>query len=163
MLCIACAMQHAQAQANEMEVKSVMIEKISRFVVWPHEEEDTHFVIDILGEGPINPYLKEIYKSRTIAGKPVIIHEIEKIEDMDSCHVLFVNNCSSEIKDDILKYTENKPILTIGDAEGCTQSGVILNLITVNNRVQFECNLTNLKKTNLDVSYRLLELAKIVR
>lgn len=156
-------MQQARAQANEMEVKSVMIEKISRFVVWPHEEEATHFVIDVLGKGPINSYLKEIYKNRTIAGKPVLIHEIDKLEDMDSCHVLFVNNCRSDDKEKLLRYTENKAILTIGDAEGCTQSGVILNLITVNNRVQFECNLTNLKNTNLDVSYRLLELAKIVR
>src|SRR5947208_2904068 len=55
------------------------------------------------------------------------------------------------------------PILTIGDTPGFAKSGGMINLILENNRVRFEVNVKAAKDADLNISSRLLALARIVQ
>ena len=54
------------------------------------------------------------------------------------------------------------PILTIGETPGFAARGGIINLTLEDNKVRFEVNIGAAKQANLNISSRLLALAKIV-
>jgi hypothetical protein len=62
----------------------------------------------------------------------------------------------------ILRETEGRPVLTIGDTDGFAQAGVILNLYTFDQRVRIEANTTAAARAGLRLSSQLLRLARIV-
>jgi hypothetical protein len=53
------------------------------------------------------------------------------------------------------------PILTIGDAPGFARRGGIINFMLEDNKVRFEVNVEAAKHAVLNISSRLLALAKI--
>jgi hypothetical protein len=55
-----------------------------------------------------------------------------------------------------------KSILTVGETEMFTRQGGIINFITVDNKVRYEINLDAARRADLDISSKLLRLAKIV-
>jgi hypothetical protein len=55
------------------------------------------------------------------------------------------------------------PILTVGDMPGFAKSGGIINLVLEDNRMRFEVNVKAAKDADLNISSRLLALARIVQ
>jgi hypothetical protein len=54
------------------------------------------------------------------------------------------------------------PVLTIGETPGFATSGGMINLVLEDNRVRFEVNVKAAKEADLNISSRLLALARIV-
>lgn len=153
----------APAQIGETRLKSIWLEKFSKFIEWPTTDSLDYFTIAILGDGDINQYLQEIYKNRTIKNKPVRIKVIDKIDNLESCNILFVNAEQAKDLDKVLDKVRSKPILTIGDTQGFAKKGVIINFYLEQNKVRFELNISAAKSSGLDVDFRLLEAAKIIK
>ena len=63
---------------------------------------------------------------------------------------------------DIINTVKSLPILTIGETPGFARRGCIINLIVEDNKVRFEVNLDAAKLADLNISSRLLALAKII-
>jgi hypothetical protein len=63
---------------------------------------------------------------------------------------------------DILKLTDGKPILTVGDTDGFAQDGVLVNFFSSGSYIRFEVNIDRAEKSKLKFSSRLLKLAKLV-
>jgi len=156
----------AEGQHNieEAALKSVWLAHFSKFIEWPNIDDTTeHFVIKVLGNNTFNGYLEKIYNERQIKGKKVKIEYIEEPSQIGHCHILFISRNKKKYLEEIRTILEDKPILTIGDTEGYAKDGVMINFFIDNNRVGFEVNISTTKKMDLDVSFRLLELAKIVK
>lgn len=162
-LCFLFFNVEAPAQIGETRLKSIWLEKFSKFIEWPANDSLDYFTITILGEGVINGYLEEIYKNRTIKNKPVKIKVIDKVDSLEACNILFVNAEQAKELDKILDKVKSKPILTIGDTQGFAKQGVIINFYLEQNKVRFELNISAAKSSGLDVDFRLLEAAKIVK
>lgn len=149
---------------REYEVKTALIYSIIKFVSWPESDKNrigSPLCIAVLGQDPFNKDIDAI-RGKTLKGRPVEIKRIHRIEDIKGCEVLFI--CSSEKWQlpRILKYVQNLPVLTIADLGGFAQAGGMINLITVNNRVQFEINNNAAIRAQLRISSQLLKLAKII-
>ena len=54
------------------------------------------------------------------------------------------------------------PVLTIGETPGFAKNGGIINLILEDNKVRFEVNVQAAKDADLNISSRLLALARII-
>lgn len=154
---------NASAQIGETRLKSIWLEKFSKFIEWPTNDSLEYFTITILGKGDINQYLESIYKDRTIKDKPVRIRVIDHIDSLNGANILFINNDCAKDLDKILELVEDKPILTIGDTQGFARRGIIINFYLDQNKVRFELNISAAKSSGLDVDFRLLEAAKIVK
>jgi hypothetical protein len=55
------------------------------------------------------------------------------------------------------------PVLTIGEIPGFAKRGGIINLVLEDNKVHFEVNVEAAKEADLNISSRLLALARIVQ
>src|SRR6185312_15850857 len=99
------------AQDFEYKVKAEFLERFTRFIEWPDDSPlnnpDKPFCICVAGKNPFGSYLK---------GKAVEIHQIEQLpEELPKCQILFIAQSEKNKLGDILKLTDGKPILTVGD------------------------------------------------
>lgn len=82
--------------------------------------------------------------------------------DMNGCHALFIPADARGELHDLLEKAENMGILTIGDSEGYTQAGVILNLKLVQGKLRFDVNMKTAHRSSLKISANLLRLAQTI-
>ena len=157
------------SQTNETTLKTVFIERFTRFVEWPAEtfddKEDSadFFALGIYGNSPLLPEIRDLYSRQTIKGKKVKILEFNHPNKITDCHALFISKCDDATLKKILIHLDNKPILTISDTDGFAQKGVHINMFKENNMIRFEINADAVQNDGLEVSYMLLKLAKIVK
>ena len=156
----------SETPIEEDTLKAVYIEKFTRFVEWPKESEidDTSkpFVIGIIGESPFEPALKEIFSSRKIRDKNVVVRRISGMDRIADCHLLFISNISKEKLQKVLSAIKGRPILTVSDTEGFARSGVFINFYVLDNKLRFEINERAVRESKLTFSYLLMQIAKIV-
>ncbi len=156
----------AFAQQSEYTIKAVFLEHFTRFIEWPESSNiaDTSypFFIAIIGENPFGSILDQIYTEQKIRNKKVEILYISTPDGITDCHILFVSSSNKEILPEILSRTRNKPILTVSDTKGFAENGVLINFYLAGNKIKFEINETAVHESGLVMSYRLLNLARIV-
>ncbi len=156
----------AFAQTSEYTIKAAFLERFTRFIEWPEESavSDTteSFVLAIIGENPFGSILEQLYANQKIKNKEVEIQSLSNLDEISDCHLLFISKSKEKELSKILSLTKDKPILTISDANGFAENGVLINLYLAENKIRFEINETAVKISGLTISYLLLNAAKIV-
>lgn len=152
----------ADGDDPESEYKAYFIYTFSKYVEWEDLDADSTFIIGVIGNSNLAPYLERIAEVKSIKGKKIIIRRWPRTSDIGECHMLFIPRSQKDHLDEIRKKTEGKPILTVGDTKGFAQKGVCINLINIRDRIGFEVNMTTIDDTTLKVSSQLLKLANSV-
>ena len=75
----------------------------------------------------------------------------------------FVSTSEKRRMGDILQRAGGSSILTVSDVEGFCEKGGIIELLVSDDRLRFEVNLAEARRTHLQLSSKLLALAKLVR
>lgn len=149
--------------ADERIVKAVYLERFTRFVDWPAatdvEDSGGYFVMGVVGRNPFEKILYDIYRQQKIKGKPVKIIEIRDLNQLESCHLLYIAPTAHNSLKEIIRRTEGKPILLIGDSPGYADNRVHINMIDHHGHIHFEINEIAARKANLYISYLLLQQA----
>lgn len=160
-----CVEHHAYSQnATASAIKASWIDHFSKFIEWPNINDTTStFVIKVIGEDEFDGFLNKIYDERSIKNLPVQVYFIKDVNEIGDCHILYISKSKRNLLDNIFETIGSKPILTLGSTYGYAQEGVIINFYTEDNKIRFEFNISAAKEIDLDVSFRLLELAKIVK
>lgn len=153
-----------QQQLEAAALKSAWLEHFTKFIEWPNISDSTsHFIITVIGQDNFDGYLDRIYAQRKIKNRPVKINYINTPEEIEDCHILFISSNMKKQLSAIIDEVSTRPILTVSDESGFAEQGVMINFYKENNRLSFEINISNTQSSELDMSFRLLELAKIVR
>jgi hypothetical protein len=154
----------AQTPATpEYQVKAVFLFNFTHFINWPpssFSSDQAPFVIGIFGNNPFGSYLNEVVSVEKVNGHPIVVNYYKNIEDIKTCHILFVN------KTDINRINEfqtfnDRNTLTVSDSPDFMQKGGMIRFFTRNNKIQLQINLDAVKSAKLDVSSKLLRLAEI--
>ncbi len=154
----------AQAPVEEYKIKAAFIFNFTQFVNWPEQSlgpPGSPFVIGILGEDPFEGYLQEIIKGESVKGHPLVIRHFKNVEDVKSCHVLFIDIKGND--DAILKKLEGRNILTISEEEKFAHDGGMVRIYTKQNKIQIQINPEAANKASLTISSKLLKLVEIVK
>lgn len=153
-------------QPIEYALKVAFIERFTLFTDWPEnvKMEDTTkpFVISVIGNNSFEDKLDHFSYSKKIKRRKIEVRYINKISEIIGSHILFISKSEKVNLSSILKYTENRPILTIGDTDGFAEQGVIINMYSQNNQLRFQINETAQKLSGLYMNFKLLSLAEIV-
>jgi len=155
------------SQASIYVLKAVYLEKFSRFITWPEEslidKTCEPFIISVIGETPLTKNLNQIYAMQEIKNKRVIIKNIHNFNEIQGSHILFIAESEKKSIDQIIAITKQQPILTIGETKGFAEKGVLINFFEKDNKLRFEINETAVLKSPLQMSFYLLNSAKIVQ
>ncbi|MFH1371777.1 MAG: YfiR family protein [Planctomycetota bacterium] len=179
--CLLASEVHPSTQSGqykEYEVKAAFIYNFLKFVDWPKEKmtNNKQIIIGVIGENPFGS-AADVFKNKKVEDRDVVLkyfeglEEIKKMSEKDrtaneeslkTCHLLFI--CPSEQKQvrEITELLSKNGVLTVGDTDGFTESGVVINFFMEDNKIRFNINLTAAEKSGLKIRSQLLRLAKKV-
>jgi len=141
---------------TDYQVISGAIYNISKYTTWPGPlDMSKPFIIGVIGKLPRG---EQIYLSRDAAidKRRVIVKYYSSLEEIKSPEVLFIASSEAHRLDEILKYIEGKPILTIGDTKGFAQKGVIINFYVKGIRECFEVNYDAYRRSGIQIHSNVL-------
>ncbi len=154
-LCAVCLLSGAaHAASSSDKLKAVFIYKFFKYVTWPESNEP--YKICLKGKVQFKDVLQLIQeKQKKVI--PTEIIEINDIKNAQNCHILFFNNLQ---KDEL---TGLKDVLTISDKRNFIDMGGMIQLLDNDKKVELVVNLSPIQKSQLKISSRLLDVAKVER
>ena len=150
---------------REYQVKAVFLFNFTQFVEWPVDafpEPQTSFIIGILGKDPFENYLEQTVTGEKVNGHPLVIRHYKNIEEIKTCHILFINQAEINKQDQAIINLKGKFILTVSDGNDFIQRGGMIRFITKDNKIQIEINPDAARESNLTISSKLLRIAEVV-
>jgi hypothetical protein len=160
---IACYGQNNPLQ--EYQVKAIFLFNFSQFTEWPAAAFDSPtapIIIGILGKNPFGTFLNETIVGEKVNGRPLILKYYKEGEDIDKCHILYINLSESEHINQILNTLKGKNVLTISDSESFIFQGGMIRFLTLKNKIRLQINPEEAKKDQLIISVKVLKLAEII-
>ncbi len=160
----ALAMESVDAASAQYEVKVAFIHNFTKFIDWPpkvFEDENSTFRIGILGTGPIDKPLMNL-NGNTVHKRSLEVSRVKNLNKVSQYHVIFVNPSENGRIRSILRTLKGTGILTIGDTPGFAEQCGVINFYLKSGKVRFEINIEASRRENLQISSKLLRLARIV-
>jgi hypothetical protein len=147
--------------SGEYEVKAAFLYKFASFVEWPSPSDAAPLCIGIVGKDPFGAILDRVVEGKVLNGRPFLIRRFKPGQNISDCQILFIGS-SEKPRFRSLVESLQRPVLTVGDTPGFCQSGGIINMELLNDRVHLLINPDAAGKARLRLSSKLLSLATIV-
>ena len=148
--------------SGEYEVKAAFLYKFASFVGWPETVRNEAVGICIVGRDPFGTALERVVEGKTIGGRKFVVRRLKEWKAGAPCHILFVGGSDQQRLRAVLGQVRHETILTVGDVVGFCENGGGINLIVVDSKVKLEINPDATGRSGLQVSSKLLSLARIV-
>jgi len=166
---------NAQNTAGSAEylIKAGFIYNFANLVQLPSSsfaQADSPIVIVILGEDHFGTTLDRALDGKKVNARSFVIKRAKSISELQrtlgpqkDCQILYVSSSEMPHLSDAIQMLKGVPVLTIGETPGFARNGGIINLILEDNKVRFEVNVAAAKDADLNISSRLLALARIIQ
>jgi uncharacterized protein DUF4154 len=158
------ALSNAQT-ATEYQVKAAYLYNFAKFVEWPSRDfasPTAPIQLCVLNDQSFEVELNRIAKGKFVTGHPVSVVPVQTAEHSRSCHILFINSSQEGQTRHIIEVLRDTTVLTVGETKGFAENGGIINFVLQDDRVQFQVNHRAAKQAGLNISSRLLAVAKVV-
>ena len=147
---------------NEYELKSAFVFNFLKYIEQPPGTSSSKDLrLCIFGGEELSPF-------NTLKGKAPRDVQIEIISNrqdaiVGKCNVIFISATVGEKELSILNSFKGNGILTIGESPEFCRHGGMISFFQDNQRIRFEINITTTKQASINVSSKLLQLAKILK
>ena len=156
--------------AKLQKVQAAYLYNFTKFVQWPKsafQNDSASFVVAVLGDGPIEWILADTLRAKRVAGHPIVFRKFqwERTQDqfeLQTCHIVFINESQSEDFDEVLSALRGHPVLVVSDIHDFARSGGMIGFVLEHGRIRFQINRVALERAKLKASAKLLKLARIV-
>jgi hypothetical protein len=159
------AVVHAQ-ELDEYQVKAAFLYNFVKFVEWPPQtfkNPTDRIAICILGQDPFGGALDDAVKGKIFEGRAFVVPRISDVREASGCQILFVSASESKRARAVLAELKASSILTVGETEGFTTEGGVINFKLEEGRVRLRVNVEAAERAKLRISSKLLSLAQIVK
>jgi hypothetical protein len=153
----------AESQDSEYVIKAAFLFNFAKFVTWPEgsfKDDLSPISLFVLGRDPFQDALDSI-KDKSIKGRKLIIRRIQKMEETERCHILFISPSEKATMPQLIRSLG--PVLTVSETQRFCQQGGMINFIKSENRIQLEINPDAAQQKKLIINPSLLKLANIVK
>jgi hypothetical protein len=90
------------------------------------------------------------------------VHRYRNISELDNCQILFIDRSEITRLGQILTALDHHSTLTVSQADGAAQHGVMIQFATENNRIRLRINVDSARAAGLTISSKLLRPAEII-
>jgi hypothetical protein len=162
---LAVALLHAPAQAVERsELEAAIVYNILLFVEWPPQANPPPggpLVLCVDPGSRVSTPLKSL-AGRRVRSYRLELHELAANESARSCHALFVDSASRLPAAAQRRALRGAPVLVIGDEPAGADEPSTIRLDDAAGRIAFDVDLAQARASGLQISSRLLRLARKV-
>jgi hypothetical protein len=156
------------SDSSEYLIKAGFIYNFAKFVEWPSTaftEAESPIVIGVIGVDPFGSLIDRIVEDKKIGSHGFVVKRFKwgkDLKELKDCKILFISPSERAHIDEILQQVKGLPILTVGETPGFAERGGMIRFTLEDNRVRFEVNVEAARQADLNISSRLLTLAKII-
>jgi YfiR/HmsC-like len=153
-----------QVTGPEYEVKLGFIYNFANFVTWPHEAFKNAPGALTLCFASDDPSSDVLYKldGKHIKGRKIKVMAYQEDVCVEQSQIIFFGTQDKTFIQKVLELVKGKSILTIGEVDGFTSMGGIIDFFEEHNRLRFKVNLDAAQRAGLKMSSQLLVSAQIV-
>jgi hypothetical protein len=155
-----------QGQVNEYQVKAVFLYNFARYVEWPSQSfkaANASVTICILGQNPFGNALEQAVAGKDVEGRSLVVRQISDFQTGGNCQILFVGSSERKRFRSMAVRLKGSGVLTVGETQGFTADGGVMNFKLEDGKVRFEIDLDAAAREHLRISSKLLSLAQIVK
>jgi hypothetical protein len=149
----------------EANVKAVFLFNFTKYVTWPAsgigERSPSEVRICVTANDEFYSLLKAVVEGETVDGKPLVPVALEGLDDAKTCQILYVGDVQTLDAKAWLSVVRTGQVLTVAD--GALNDQTVITFVRDDNRIRFDINRAAADRRNLNVSSKLLRLARQVR
>ena len=157
------------AQSNpaaiEANVKAVFLFNFAKYVTWPPvalgERSPAEVRFCVTANDTFFSLLKPAVQGEDSDGKPLQPVALEGLDEARSCQILYVGDAQSADAKAWLTAVRGQQVLTVAD--GALNDDTVITFVRDSNRIRFDINRAAASRRNLNISSKLLRLARQVR
>ena len=148
--------------ALELAIKATYLYKLASFVTWPASAAQAFapLTICVQGNDPFGPLLDRVVAGRSVAGRPVVVRRVARLEADSGCAIAYVAGSAIQSQAQALAAVEKAPVLTVTDAARGPARGIV-HLVLDRGRVRFSIDTAQAASAGLEISSKLLALAVV--
>lgn len=159
------AVPASPAPVDEYAVKAAFLYNFAKFVEWPDSafagHPETHRFC-VYGSDLFAPAVLQELEKKVVQGRRVVILHPTQPQDLAACQIVFLRRGEDARLPEVLSAVGKLPVLLVGEEEGFAQRGGMINFVVEQEHVRFEINRRTAAAAGLEVSSRLLGLARVI-
>jgi hypothetical protein len=156
----------ALAQSTgEYQLKAIFLFKFAQFVQWPppaFSDAKSPLIIGVLGDDPFGSQLDEAVAGESADGRRLAIQRYQSVDEIKTCHILFVCSSEDERLDQILEQLKGRDVLTVGETDAFARRGGMIQFRFENSKLRLTVNLPATSAANLTISSKLLRSVDMI-
>jgi len=160
-----------RAEVSEYTVKAAFIYNFAKFVTWPDKalgKAGSPMVIGVVGDDPFGSALDDAVAGKSVDGHPLTVKRFDGFSDANAgalrkCHILFISYSEKDKVGDILTALKGASVLTVSEIEKFPLKGGVVLFDMEGSKVTLEINPEAAKKAGLEISSKLLQVAKVFK
>lgn len=148
----------ATAQSDdslEYKIKAAYLYNFTKFIQWP-DKSNAAFTICIVGSDPFSDLIDEL-ETKQAFGKPIHIQRISVLNTAGTCDIAYVDKTGALPKSGL------NNVLTVSSDSEFAESGGMIGFVVENQKIKLHINLPVMKRSGLEISAKLLEVATVIR
>lgn len=149
----------------EYDVKIGFIYNFVSFVTWPRsafEKNPDTLIFCFASDHASNDVFYKL-NGKMVHNRKIKVVFYQDITSLEESHILFFATQNKIFIQNVLELARGRGILTIGEVDGFTDMGGVINFFQERNRLRFKVNIDAVRREGLKMSSQLLGSARIVR
>lgn len=157
----------AESRPEEYEVKGAFLLNFARLVEWPEAAfggDRAPLVVGALGPDDFVRTLRSFLEGKAVGEHPLRVQRIAGADAIQSkdLHIVYVHASKRGHHAALIEAARGTNSLTVGESDGFADDGGIINFYWAGNKIRFEVNRGAAQRAGLQISSRLLRVAKLV-
>jgi hypothetical protein len=146
---------------TEPALKAAFIYNFARFTTWPVDAPASDsFIICVLNDSAVAEALERAVAGRSLTERPITVSVVAPAAPKRACRVLYVAGLPVTRVAEVVSELRESPVLTISNIEGFASAGGMTQFFFEHGQLRFRIQLESAKRAGLQISSRLLIMAR---
>jgi hypothetical protein len=152
----------ARAQdVTEPALKAAFIYNFARFTTWPVETPaGDSFLICVLNDNAVADALRRAMTGKSLTDRPISVTVVAPAAPKRACRVLYMAGMPVAEVATVVADLREAPVLTISSIDGFASAGGMTQFFFEHGQLRFRIHLESAKRAGLQISSRLLIMAR---
>lgn len=146
--------------ADESAIKVAYLYNFTKFVQWP-DEQRANLRLCVMGDDALGKSLDSLI-GKPVRSMQISIRHAVALHDIPQCDLVFIPAGHAHLLERVRHAVNGYPILTVTESADALPKGAMVALIPSDNRIVFEIDLGTTRQLGLQVSAKMLQLARKV-
>jgi hypothetical protein len=147
---------------EERKLEAAFLGRFASYIEWEAKSQE-YFIITLIDENPFGTILDKLYVDKRVKGKPVLVRLVTKVEDIGVSDLLFITLTTQKERLEAIRYAQEHSILSISEARGFAESGGIIQLNFVDQKIRIKINYDAAMRSHIKIASPLLSVATVLQ